>query len=42
MERPVLSIYIATYNRKNILLHLVQHLLSFRSKDFNVFVLGLF
>lgn len=39
MERPVLSIYIATYNRKNILLHLVQHLLSFRSKDFNVFVL---
>lgn len=38
-ERPILSIFIATYNRKEILLDKIRSLLDIKSDDFNVLVL---
>lgn len=38
-ERPILSIFIATYNRKEILLSKIKTLLNVKSNDFNIFVL---
>lgn len=38
-ERPVLSIFIATYNRKEILLEKIRSLLEIKSDDFDVLVL---
>lgn len=38
-ERPILSIFIATYNRKEILLDKIRSLLEIKSDDFDVLVL---
>lgn len=38
-ERPILSIFIATYNRKEIFLDKIRSLLDIKSDDFNVLVL---
>ena len=38
-ERPILSIFIATYNRKEILLDKIRGLLEIKSDDFDVLVL---
>ena len=39
MEQPILSIYIATYNRKEILLASVKKLLSLSSDEFDIYIL---
>lgn len=39
MEQPILSIYIATYNRKEILLTSVKKLLSLSSDEFDIYIL---
>lgn len=36
---PILSIFIATYNRKNVLVNKLKSLLSINSNEFDVFVL---
>ena len=38
-ERPILSIFIATYNRKEILLDKIRSLLEIKSDDFDILVL---
>lgn len=38
-ERPILSIFIATYNRKEILLDKIRSLLKIKSDDFDILVL---
>ena len=38
-ERPILSIFIATYNRKEILLDKIRSLLGIKSDDFDILVL---
>lgn len=38
-ERPILSIFIATYNRKEILLGKIRSLLEIKSDDFDILVL---
>lgn len=38
-ERPILSIFIAIYNRKEILLHKIRSLLEIKSDDFDILVL---
>lgn len=38
-ERPILSIFIATYNRKEILLDKIRSLLRIKSDDFDILVL---
>lgn len=38
-ERPILSIFIATYNRKKILLDKIRKLLEINSNDFDVYIL---
>ena len=38
-ERPILSIFIATYNRKEILLDKIRSLLGIKSDDFDVLIL---
>lgn len=38
-KKPILSIYIATYNRKNILLQSIKNIFEFPSDDFDIWVL---
>ena len=38
-ERPILSIFIATYNRKEILLDKIRSLLEIKSDDFDILAL---
>ena len=38
-EKPILSIIIATYNRKEILLDKIRSLLKIKSDDFDILVL---
>lgn len=38
-ERPILSIFIATYNRREILLSKIRSLLKIKSDDFEILVL---
>ena len=37
-ERPILSLFIVTYNRKEILLDKIRHLLEIKSDDFDVLI----